>query len=208
MFSLTPPLMLPAMTTATLTSTPDPRPATADPTRGSLATAVASTIGDLIDRWRSQGQRAQILRVVQPSLIGLIDGTVSTLAPIFATAFLAGAHTALLVGLATSIGAAISMGLSEALSDDGQLSGRGSSVVRGALTGIATFLGGTFHTLPFLIRDTHTALNLAYAVVAVELFGIAGVRRRFLRVPLHRQLVQVTLGGLLVATVAALLGHA
>jgi erythrin-vacuolar iron transport family protein len=173
-----------------------------------VSTAVARTAGNLVDRWRGQGRAAQILRVVQPSLIGLIDGTVSTLAPIFATAFLAGAHAALLVGLAASTGAAISMGLSEALSDDGALSGRGSSLARGTLTGVATFVGGTFHTLPFLIGDLHAALHLAYAVVGLELVAIAWVRRRFLRVPLHRSLVQVTLGGLVVAAVGALIGHA
>src|SRR6266545_4300273 len=117
------------------------------------------------------------------------------------------AHAALLVGLAASLGAAISMGLSEALSDDGELSGRGSAPVRGALTGVATFVGGTFHTLPFLISDTQTALKVAYAVVGMELISIAWVRRRFLQVPLHRSLIQVTLGGCVVAGVGALIGH-
>jgi hypothetical protein len=177
-------------------------------TPSGLPAAVSATASDLLECWREQDRRAQILRFVQPSLIGLIDGTISTLAPIFATAFLVGAHAALLVGLATSLGAAISMGLSEALSDDGALSGRGSSLVRGALTGLATFLGGTFHTLPFLISHTQTALQLAYLVVGAELVGIAWVRRRFLQVPLHRSLVQVTLGGVVVAAVGALLGHA
>jgi hypothetical protein len=165
------------------------------------------TVGGLLQRWRAQSRQDQILRFVQPSLIGLIDGTISTLSPIFATAFLAGSRTALLVGFAASLGAAISMGLSEALSDDGALSGRGSSYVRGALTGIATFVGGTLHALPFLIDDTAAALNLAYAVVSVELVGIAWVRRRFLRVPLRLSLLQVTLGGCIVAGVGALIGH-
>ena len=102
----------------------------ADTVRSDLVMAVSRTAGDLIERWRGQGQRGQILRFVQPSLIGLIDGTISTLAPIFAAAFLSGSRAALLVGLAASLGAAISMGLSEALSDDGELSGRGSSLVR------------------------------------------------------------------------------
>src|SRR5262249_39460904 len=114
-------------------------------TQGSPPLTFLRAATDLRDRWRRQGERAQILRFVQPSLIGLIDRTISTLAPILATAFLAGSHTALVVGLAASLGAAISMGLSEALSDDGELSGRGSSLVRGALTGVATFVGGTFH---------------------------------------------------------------
>jgi len=174
----------------------------------SFATSADAIRCELVSRWRLQGERAQILRFVQPSLIGLIDGTISTLAPIFAAAFLAGSHAALMVGLAASMGAAISMGLSEALSDDGELSGRGSSAVRGALTGIATFVGGTFHALPFLISDTQTALKVAYVVVAMELLVIAWVRRRFLQVPLHRSLVQVTMGGFVVATLGAVLGHA
>jgi erythrin-vacuolar iron transport family protein len=180
----------------------------AESVRSDLSTTVSRTATDLIHRWKAQGERSQILRFVQPSLIGLIDGTISTLAPIFATAFLAGSHAALLVGLAASLGAAISMGLSEALSDDGELSGRGSSLVRGALTGMATFVGGTFHALPFLINDTQTALKVAYVVVALELIAIAWVRRRFLQVPLHRSLVQVTMGGCVVAGIGALIGHA
>src|SRR5437879_6416735 len=107
-----------------------------------------SLIDRLIHRAGFSGEREFVLRVVQPALVGLIDGTVSTLAPIFATAFLAGSHAALLVGLATAIGAGISMGLSEGLSDDGTLTGRGSGHVRGAITGVATTFGGTFHALP------------------------------------------------------------
>src|SRR5436190_12358701 len=125
------------------------------------------------ERIRSLDERSLQLRLIQPGLIGLIDGTVSTLAPIFAAAFLAGSHAALLVGIATALGAAISMGLSEALSDDGKLSGRGSSLVRGVVTGMATFIGGSLHSLPFLINDVHTALPIAYGVVAVELIAIA-----------------------------------
>jgi len=180
----------------------------AETMRSDLSMAVSRTATDLIERWKGQGERGQILRFVQPSLIGLIDGTISTLAPIFAAAFLAGSHAALLVGLAASLGAAISMGLSEALSDDGELSGRGNSLVRGALTGMATFVGGTFHALPFLISDTQTALKVAYLVVGMELITIAWVRRRFLQVPLHRSLIQVTMGGLVVAGLGALIGHA
>ena len=180
----------------------------AEAIRSDLASAVSRTATDLIERWRGQGQRSQILRFVQPSLIGLIDGTISTLAPIFAAAFLAGSHAALLVGLAASLGAAVSMGLSEALSDDGELSGRGSSWVRGDLTGMATFAGGTFHALPFLISVTQTALKVAYVVVALELITIARVRRRFLQVPLHRSLIQVTMGGVVVAGLGAVIGHA
>jgi VIT1/CCC1 family predicted Fe2+/Mn2+ transporter len=149
--------------------------------------------------WRGTSERERILRFVQPGLIGLIDGTISTLAPIFATAFLAGPRAALLVGLAASLGAAISMGLSEALSDDGELSG--------LITGGATFVGGTFHALPFLLPTLQAALPVAYAVVATELVVIAYIRQRFLRVPLGRSLVQVTIGGLVVAGVGIAVGH-
>lgn len=158
--------------------------------------------------WTGANEREQMLRYVQPSLIGLIDGTISTLAPIFASAFLAGSHTALLVGIAASLGAGISMGLSEALSDDGSLSGRGGSLVRGSLTGIATFIGGTFHSLPFLISDSAVAIRLAIVVVGIELLVIAWVRKRYLRVSLSRSLIQVTLGGAIVAGVGMAVGHA
>ena len=149
-----------------------------------------------------------MLQRVQPALIGLIDGTVSTLAPIFATAFLAGSHAALFVGLAAALGAGISMGLSEALSDDGALTGRGSSLSRGAITGGATFFGGSFHALPFLISDLHTALTVASVTVAFELVAIAWIRKRFLDVSLSSSLIQVTVGGVIVAITGALIGHA
>jgi VIT1/CCC1 family predicted Fe2+/Mn2+ transporter len=157
---------------------------------------------------RDDEHRRLVLQRIQPALIGLIDGTISTLAPIFAAAFLAGSHAALLVGLASALGAAISMGLSEGLSDDGTVTGRGSSLSRGIITGGATFLGGTFHALPFLISNVGTALAVAYVVVAIELVTIAVVRRRFMAVPLPVSLVQVTLGGALVAVVGVLVGHA
>jgi erythrin-vacuolar iron transport family protein len=162
----------------------------------------------ILRTWRDTDDRERLLRVVQPGLIGLIDGTLSTLAPIFAAAFAAGSHTALLVGLAAALGAAVSMGLSEALSDDGELTGRGDAVTRGAITGGATFVGGSMHALPFLISDLSTALAVAYVVVALELLAIAWVRRRFLRVALSRSLVQVALGGVTIAVVGALVGHA
>jgi erythrin-vacuolar iron transport family protein len=160
----------------------------------------------LIARWRGADDRKLLLQVVQPGLIGLIDGTISTLAPIFAAAYLAGSREALLVGLAAALGAAISMGMSEALSDDGELTGRGGSVTRGLITGFATFAGGSMHALPFLIADVDRALMLAYAVVAAELVLIAWVRRRFLAVSLTRSLVQVTLGGVAVAAVGVAIG--
>jgi VIT1/CCC1 family predicted Fe2+/Mn2+ transporter len=162
----------------------------------------------LFESWRSADEREQLLRVVQPALIGLIDGTISTLAPVFATAFLAGARAALLVGLAAALGAAISMGLSEALSDDGSLTGRGRSLTRGMITGLATFVGGTIHALPFTIDDLSTALPIAYTVVVFELFAIAFIRKRYLSVSLAQSLVQVTLGGFFVAAVGFAVGHA
>jgi VIT1/CCC1 family predicted Fe2+/Mn2+ transporter len=149
-----------------------------------------------------------MLQRVQPALIGLIDGTVSTLAPIFATAFIAGPHAALFVGLAAALGAGISMGLSEALSDDGEITGRGTSLSRGLITGGATFLGGSFHALPFVISDLQTALLLASVTVACELVAIAWVRKRFLNVSLRSSLVQVTMGGVIVAVTGALIGQA
>ena len=155
-----------------------------------------------------QDDRTFVLRVVQPALVGLIDGTISTLAPIFATAFIAGSHAALLVGLATAIGAGISMGLSEGLSDDGSLTGRGSGSARGAITGLATALGGTFHSLPFIIPDRNTAVIVASIVVAFELVVIAYVRKRFLAVSWRSSLLQVTLGGALVTAVGFLIGNA
>ena len=158
--------------------------------------------------WRAADERERLLQVVQPGLIGLIDGTISTLAPIFAAAYLAGSRAALLVGLAAALGAAISMGLSEALSDDGSLTGRGTSLARGMITGISTFVGGSAHALPFLISDVDTALPIAYAVVATELCAIAWVRKRYLQVSLSGSLVQVTLGGVIVAIVGVVLGQA
>jgi erythrin-vacuolar iron transport family protein len=165
-------------------------------------------VDSVIDSWRGASDRERLLKVIQPGLIGLIDGTVSTLAPIFAAAYLAGSHAALLVGLAAGLGAAISMGLSEALSDDGSLTGRGTSAFRGLITGAATFIGGTAHALPFLINDIHTALLIAYAVVSCELVTIAWVRRQFLQVPLGTSLLQVTMGGATVAIVGVLVGQA
>src|SRR4051794_28663232 len=167
-------------------------------------TSPASTI----HRIRSLNERDLQLRVIQPALIGLIDGTVSTLAPIFAAAFLAGSRAAFFVGLAAALGAGISMGLSEALSDDGHLTGRGGALQRGLITGVATFVGGSAHALPFLISNVHTALAVAYPVVATELLLIAGIRKRFQKVSFRVSLVQVTIGGVTVAAVGAAVGHA
>jgi len=147
-----------------------------------------------------------VLRVVQPALVGMIDGTISTLAPIFAAAISSSSHTALVVGIATALGAGVSMGFSEALSDTGEETGRGSAWVRGAITGGATTFGGVFHSLPFLIHDVHTALIVAGAVVVVELFLISWVRYRFLHVPLRNSMVMVTGAGVVVVAIGVLIG--
>ena len=166
--------------------------------------SVDSTFRDL----RRLDSRSFQLQVVQPGLIGLIDGTISTLAPIFAAAYVSGSRGALLIGLAAALGAAISMGLSEGLSDDGTITGRGKAVTRGVITGAATFVGGFAHALPFLISDVDTALAVAYPVVGAELLLIAWVRKRFQNVSLRVSLIQVTLGGILVALVGYFVGHA
>ena len=150
--------------------------------------------------------RTFVLRVVQPALVGMIDGTVSTLAPIFAAAISSSSHTALVVGIATALGAGVSMGFSEALSDTGEETGRGSAVVRGAITGGATAFGGVFHSLPFIIHNVHTALIVAGAVVVVELFVISWVRYRFLHVPLRNSMVVVTGAGAIVVVIGVLIG--
>jgi len=150
--------------------------------------------------------RAFVLRVVQPALVGMIDGTISTLAPIFAAAISSSSHTALVVGIATALGAGVSMGFSEALSDTGEETGRGSAVVRGAITGGATAFGGVFHSLPFIIQDVHTALVVALIVVGIELFVISWVRYRFLHVPLRNSMVVVTGAGAVVVGIGVLIG--
>ena len=147
-----------------------------------------------------------VLRVVQPGLVGMIDGTVSTLAPIFAAALSSNSHTALVVGFSTALGAGVSMGFSEALSDTGEQTGRGSAIVRGVITGAFTTLGGVFHTLPFVISNVHTALIVAGVVVGIELFTIAWVRSHFLKVSLRSSLMVVTLGGAIVAGIGVAIG--
>ena len=157
---------------------------------------------------RNMNERTLLLRYVQPGLVGLIDGTLSTLAPIFAAALLSGSHAALFVGLATAVGAGISMGFSEALSDDGTETGRGSAAVRGVVTGTMTAFGGVFHSLPFLIHEVHTALVVAGIVVAIELVAISLIRKRFLAVSLRTSLLQVALGGALIVAAGVALGSA
>jgi VIT1/CCC1 family predicted Fe2+/Mn2+ transporter len=168
---------------------------------------VAASPTSILAGWRSADDRERLLTVIQPGLIGLIDGTLSTLGPIFAAAYLAGSRVALFVGLAAALAAAISMGLSEGLSDDGALTGRGGGFVRGSITGLATLVGGFAHALPFLIDDLTLALTVAYVVVAVELVAIAFIRKRYLHAGLVRSLVQVTLAGVLIVAVGILAGQ-
>ena len=152
-------------------------------------------------------RRQFILTWVQPGLAGLMDGSVSTLAPIFATAFATqDTHTTLLVGLAASVGAGISMGFTEAAHDDGVLSGRGSPWKRGFASGIMTTIGGLGHALPYLIPDFWTATSIAMAVVFVELWAIAWIQNRFMETPFLRAALQVVLGGALVFAAGVLIG--
>ncbi|HEY2153653.1 MAG TPA: hypothetical protein VGH34_22785 [Vicinamibacterales bacterium] len=153
-------------------------------------------------------RRTFVLQSIQPALLGLMDGSVSTLAPIFAAAGLTGRSlSAFFVGLAASLGAAVSMGLSEALSDDGSVTGRGGPLRRGTITGVATGLGGMLHTLPFLIPNLAIALNTAYAVVVCELLTIAFIRYRFMGGRLVDTIVQVVIGGAIVFAIGVGLGR-
>jgi rubrerythrin len=153
-------------------------------------------------------ERMFMLQYIQPGLVGLMDGSVSTLAPIFAAAFSTGhPHSAFIVGAAASIGAGISMGFAEALSDDGSLTGRGTPIYRGVITGLMTTLGGIGHTLPFLIPSLHLALLVAFAVVVVELAVISWVRWRFMDTSPIRATLQVALGGALVFATGVLIGN-
>lgn len=144
-------------------------------------------------------RRLFVLQIVQPGLAGLMDGSVSTLAPVFAAAFATqSSKDAFLVGLAASIGAGISMAFAEALSDDGSLTGRGRPVLRGAVTGLMTAAGGIGHTLPFLIKNFHVAFIAAVVVVAFELGAIAWIRNKYMDTPLLSAAFQVVVGGVLV----------
>jgi erythrin-vacuolar iron transport family protein len=155
------------------------------------------------------GHQTFLLQRVQPAMTGLIDGSLSTLAPIFAVALATHRpHVAFYAGLATAIGAGVSMAFSEGLSDTGELTGRGNPFVRGSITGVGTFIGGILHTLPFLIPHYRAALILAVAVVAGELLVLAWLRWRYFEVSFVRALGTVTLGGVVIAVVSAALGTA
>jgi hypothetical protein len=151
--------------------------------------------------------RSFLLQRAQPAMTGLIDGSLSTLAPIFAVVFATQKpHYAFLAGLATAIGAGVSMAFSEGLSDTGHLTGRGRPFVRGAITGAGTFLGGVVHTLPFLITQYRSAVLVALAAITFELLGLAWIRRRFFGTGFLGSLVSITLGGAIIATISAALG--
>ena len=150
-----------------------------------------------------------LLKVVQPALTGLIDGSISTLAPIFAAAYAThNPHVALVIGLSAGVGAAISMAFAEALSDTGKETGRGHPVIRGSIVGGMTFVGGILHTLPFLISAFTTALYVAFVVVGIELVAIAYLRYHFFRLSFWSSAIQVVLGGGLVLLAGLLIGSA
>ncbi len=183
--------------------------AAAEAGHGNLAgTLAAEHLGDAARGGEDRAARRQfILTWVQPGLAGLMDGSVSTLAPIFATAFATqDPWTTFLVGLAASVGAGISMGFTEAAHDDGVISGRGSPVKRGVASGVMTTIGGLGHALPYLIPDFWTATTIAIAVVFVELWAIAWIQNRFMETPFLRAAFQVVLGGALVFAAGVLIG--
>jgi erythrin-vacuolar iron transport family protein len=152
-------------------------------------------------------KRELVLHLIQPGLAGLMDGSVSSLAPLFAAALSThNNHTTFIVGLATAVGAGISMAFSEALSDDGKLSGRGNPTTRGIVCGLMTFLGAAGHTLPFLLSSFQTALTAAIVVVLIELLVIAWIRNRYMDTVLTKAFLQVVLGGVIVFIAGILIG--
>lgn len=149
-----------------------------------------------------------VLQTVQPGLAGLMDGSVSTLAPIFAVAFATHRpHFAFVTGMAAAVGAGVSMAFAEALSDDGKLTGRGHPFRRGVIIGGMTFIGGIFHTLPFLLSNFHAAIIAAFIIVGVELIAISLIRYKYFDTPLWRSLGMVLLGGGIVFAAGILIGE-
>ena len=189
---------------------PQPAPAAQPSAAAPPAPENAATeTTDSTDTTQEDKDNAFLLKVVQPGLVGLMDGSVSTLAPLFAAAFATHSPTkTLVVGLAAAVGAAISMGFAEALSDDGVLTGRGHPIARGAITGGMTFVGGVGHALPFLIADIHVALIVAYLVVGVELIAIALIRTKYFGTRFILSVIQIVVGGALVFVAGALIGNA
>ena len=158
---------------------------------------------------RDGDSRSFLLQRAQPALTGLIDGSLSTLAPVFAVAFATRQPLyAFFAGLATAIGAGVSMAFSEGLSDTGEETGRGNPYLRGAITGAGTFLGGVLHTLPFLIPQYRVALIAAFVTIAFELVSLAWVRWRFFGTGFLRSFVAIALGGVIITSVSAALGAA
>ena len=161
------------------------------------------------DAERETAHRAFVLQIIQPSLVGLMDGSVSTLAPVFAAAFATyDSWATFLVGMAASIGAGISMGFAEALSDDGVLTGRGHPWMRGLVTGLMTTVGGVGHTVPYLIPDFRIATGVAIVIVLIELWVIAYVRAKYMDTPFLRAAFQIVVGGFLVFITGILIGSA
>ena len=160
-----------------------------------------------VENRRESAASTFVLQKVQPALLGLMDGSVFTLAPLFATVGLTGKPmTAFFVGLAASVGAGISMGLAGVFSDDGKVTGPGTPIGRGVIIGLATAMGGMLHTLPFLIPNLKLALKMAYVVVAIELLAIAYIRCHFMKRPLVQTVVQVIVGGEVVFALGIWLG--
>ena len=165
------------------------------------------TIHTLARPSRQRDERSFLLQRAQPAMTGLIDGSLSTLAPVFAVALATHQpHIAFFAGLATAIGAGVSMAFSEGLSDTGDLTGRGNPYLRGAITGAGTFLGGVLHTLPFLIPAYGAALIVALATIAFELVTLAWIRWRFFAIGFVRSFVSIAIGGAIIASISAALG--
>jgi len=164
---------------------------------------------DAKDEEEEMRRRMFVLQIVQPGLAGLMDGSVSTLAPLFAAAFATqSTWETFLVGMAASVGAGISMGFAEALSDDGSLTGRGHPWIRGSVTGLMTMIGGVGHTLPYLISDFWTATSIAIAIVLIELWVIAWIRARYMDTKFLQAAFEVVIGGLIVFAAGILIGNA
>ncbi len=171
------------------------------------ATVPHRLAGADLEALRARQDSSYLLQVVQPALLGLMDGSISTLAPLFASAFATrNPHTAFLIGSAAAVGAGISMGFAEALSDTGKLTGRGHPFARGTITGVATLIGGVMHALPFLIPQLGLALAVAYLVVGIELVAIALIRNRYFQMSFWLSFLQVIVGGGLVFLAGILIG--
>ena len=184
--------------------------AEAETSHMSLAGKLTDAVIDsgAVDEEAETEKRKFLLTYIQPGLAGLMDGSVSTLAPVFAAAFATkDTWETFLIGLAASIGAGISMGFTEALSDDGKLTGRGSPIKRGLASGIMTTVGGLGHALPYLITDFWTATTIAGIVVVIELWAIAWIQNRYMDTPFFRAALQIVLGGALVLAAGILIGN-